>query len=462
MCSNLHGKGGKGMSIQGGSRAAAEGVCSVRLGGGCARWSSVAKAVALVAMVGAFSGCFLFGGGGPEDGASLLYVSDTGYDSNRGTEPNDPLRSLAVAVEAIAPGGTIKVQAGWYNCKETTEINKDVKIEGGYTEDFSSLAYDRANLSTDNLSSMRGDNFYGRLVQIYGVAADEPARTVTISGIEFGGAFTNSEGGVMDRGGRVDLTLDSCIFNWNQTNNGSGVLQASGGGSLTVTNSTFHGNTSYWSPSVMRLSETTAVFEACTFTNNTILGHSVDNSAVVELHSGGSHTVSFKDCTFEENYGTALFLFDTATKLDQGGNVGFAPPITAVTTAFTGWTTGIASATTISEGPTTDGDETTTVFTNGDGSVTYTSVINTSTAEGSYAYEFSDYTYDAYTYTGTLTATVTNVTTSPKIVYDGELTVSGGEIKKIAYDYTFENSAFSGTITINDEYVYDLHDDLGL
>jgi hypothetical protein len=461
MCSKLHGAGVKGMSIQSESRIVAEGPRSVRLGGVCVWWSSVAKAAAFLAILSVLSGCFLFGGG-PEDGASLLYVSQNGYDNNRGTEPHDPLRSLAVAVEAVAPGGTIKLQAGHYSREEMVHINKDVKIEGGYTDDFSSLAYDPANLQTENLSRLRGDNFYGRFMTIYGVAADQPSRIVTISGIEFGAAFTNENGAAMERGQRVDLTLDSCIFDWNQTNNGAGALQASGGGSLTVTNCTFHGNTSYWSPSVMLLSEMTAVFEACTFTDNTTLGHSAGNSAVIELHSGGNHTVSFKDCTFEDNYGTPLLLFETATKLDQGGNVGFAPPITAVTTAFTGWTTGIASATTVSEGPTTDGDETTTVYTNSDGSVTYTSVINTATAKGSYTYELSDYTYDAYCYTGTITATVTNAMTSPKVVYDGELTVSGGEINKIAYDYTFENSAFSGTITINDEFVYDLNDDLGL
>lgn len=427
-----------------------------------ARTPLIAIVMAIVAAL-LVSGCSLLGGGPVRD-ADIVYVSPTGRDGARGDDPQAPLRSLAVAVDAVADGGTIKMVSGWYSVSETAFVTKDVTIEGGFTEDFSGPAYDAADVngSRGQLSRLSMRDTYGRIIHVYAPHADQPLRQVSISGVYFSNAFFNSNGAAMGTDGNTALRLESCIFGDNTSNGNAGALSVGKGGAVSAANCHFESNNGVWSPSAVEVFESSAVFTNCTFTNNNARLDSAANAYVVSLNSTGDHSVSFQDCTFEANWGVPLFLYGTATKIDLGGNVGFAPPLTEISAVFTGWTTGVSQATTVVEGPTTDGDESTTIMENSDGSISITSVVNTSTGEGTYTYEFTDYTYESYTYNGTLTATVSGMPTTPKFVYDGTLNVTGGEVETIDYDYTYENSAFSGTITVNDDYVYDLNDDLGL
>lgn len=426
------------------------------------RLPSLALAV-IVAAALVVSGCSLLGGGPVRD-ADIVYVSPTGRDGARGDDPRAPLKSLAVAVDAVADGGTIKMAEGWYAVSETAFVTKDVTIEGGLTEDFSGPAYDTADVygSRGQLSRLSMRDAYGRIIHVYAPNPDQPLRQVSISGLELRQAFFNSNGAAMGTDGRTALQLENCVFSGNTSNGRAGALYVGKGGSVSAANCYFEYNNGAWSPSAVEVFESSAVFTNSTFTNNNARLDSAANAYVVSLSSEGDHTVSFQDCTFEANWGVPLYLSGTATKIDLGGNVGFAPPLTEVTAVFTGWTTGVSQATTVVEGPTIDGDESTTVMENSDGSISITSVVNTSTGEGTYTYEFTDYTYESYTYNGTLTATVSGMPSAPKFEYDGTMDVTGGDVETIEYDYTYENSAFSGTITVNDEYVYDLNDDLGL
>jgi hypothetical protein len=416
----------------------------------------------IVAAVLVVSGCSLLGGGPVRD-ADIVYVSPTGRDGARGDDPSAPLKSLAVAVDAVADGGTIKMAAGFYSVSETAFVRKDVTIEGGLTGYFSGPAYDAADVygSRDQLSTLSMRDAYGQIIHVYGGNADQP-RQITVSGVGFRDAFSNSHGAAMGAPGWTDLRLENCLFDNNTSYGKAGALYVGNGGSVSAANCHFEYNNGAWSPAAVEISLSSAVFTNCTFSRNSARLDSSSNAYVVSLYSDGDHTVSFQDCAFEANKGVPLYLSGTATKIDLGGNVGFAPPLTEISAVFTGWTTGVSQATTVVEGPTIDGDESTTVMENSDGSISITSVVNTSTGEGTYTYEFTDYTYEDYTYNGTLTATVSGMPSAPKFEYDGTMDVTGGEVETIDYDYTYENSAFSGTITVNDDYVYDLNADLGL
>lgn len=71
--------------------------------------------------------------------ATTYYVSPSGSKKNPGTSPDAPLKAIWAAVEAAAPGDEIRVAAGSYSGKAGVgfiEINKPVKIYGGYSADF--------------------------------------------------------------------------------------------------------------------------------------------------------------------------------------------------------------------------------------------------------------------------------------------------------------------------------------
>jgi hypothetical protein len=411
------------------------------------------------------SGCSLLGMVGPKRGAQEMYVSTTGDDNAKGDSPEEPLRSLAVAVNAVADGGTIKMAAGDYSHRETVHIHKSITIEAGLTADFTRPAYsaeDLKNEDLDSLSMLNGHDFFGELVHIYSPDNSAPRRTVSISGLGFTSCFDDGNGAALSVNNRIDLTIDSCEFRWNATYGAAAVMETGQDSVIEINGCYFRSNEAYWSPSAIYFYESTATLTGCTFLYNGTRGHSEGDSTVIELRSENGHSISFANCTFEDNEGSPLLLRGTATKIDLGGNVGFAPPMTEISAVFTGWTTGVASATSVVEGPTTEDGETTMAMENADGSVRIESVMTDATGEGTYTYIFDDYTYEDYTYNGSLTATVSGMPTTPKFEYDGTILVSGGEVESIDYDYTYENSAFSGTITVNDDYVYDLSDDLGL
>lgn len=171
-------------------------------------------------------GCSLLGIGGPEYGAEVLYVSPTGDDNATGDAPDEPLRSLAVAVDAVADGGTIKMAEGFYSVSEIAFIWKDVTIEGGLTADFSAPAYDAADVlgSSERLSVLSMRDAYGRIVHVYAPNADQPLRRVSISGLSFNAAFFNSNGAAMGTDGRTDLQLEHCVFSNNTSNGKAGAL----------------------------------------------------------------------------------------------------------------------------------------------------------------------------------------------------------------------------------------------
>lgn len=423
----------------------------------------VVKAALAVGAAALLGGCFLFGGGGPGDNLPVVYVSTGGSDHNSGESPDDPLRSLAVAVRAVGDGGTIKMAAGFYSVEETADFGGNLTIEGGYDSDFTRIAYDPSDIdgAQNELSRLFMRDAYGRAIQIYSAPHGDAPFEVSVSGISIGSAFFNHSGAALCVDGRVNLTLTNCVFNDNYANSSSGALYLGDGGTTTITNCSFTWNSGYYAPSTIYADDNALTIVGSTFTHNSsrVAGSS---DAVIYLTSESDHSVSFENCVFEHNIGVPLQLAGTATKIDLGGNVGFAPPIEEITAVFTGWTTGVAQATTIVEGPTSEDGQTTIVMENSDGSIRITSVINDSTGEGTYTYEFTDYTYDAYTYNGTITASVSGTPAPTSFDYDGTLTVAGSEVESIEYDYSFDGGSISGTITINDEYVYDLNDDLGL
>ncbi len=72
--------------------------------------------------------------------ATTWYVSPDGKKKNEGTSPSKPLKAIWSAVEAAEPGDTILVAEGNYTGKASCgfiEINKPLKIYGGYSKDFS-------------------------------------------------------------------------------------------------------------------------------------------------------------------------------------------------------------------------------------------------------------------------------------------------------------------------------------
>ncbi len=405
--------------------------------------------MAVATALGTLFACSLLEPGGllsPERGdPQTLYVSrELGSDDCHGRRPDCPLKSLAVAVEEIAPGGTIKVHEDYQEIERAINIWRPVTIEGGYDASFN---------VADGWSIYSGTGMGGT---VFTLSGNSEGAHIVVKNVDIRNAFSptwNGAAAQIHSGAVVDL--ENCIFSNNTSLQLAGAADVSGASTATFSQCVFRSNRSFRSPSVIHIYRADAAFEGCEFDSNIFEGDT--GGALIHLTTNAAHSVSFQDCVFTNTTGTFVTTGGEGDGqfVDLGGNVGMQPAAEDVAVVFIAWATGIAGATTVVSGPDTDGDESTTVMENADGSIEITAVVNAATGEGTYTYVFTDYADGDYTYNGTITAATTG---NPPTTFDytGELTLTGSDLESIAFDYTLDGTALSGTITIDGEYEYDL------
>lgn len=115
--------------------------------------------------------CFAFIGivGGARHGASTLYVSPSGNDSNPGTI-NKPLKTIQRAADAASPGTTVYVRGGIY-C-ERLGVTSGGTQEGGFVT-FRSQPGERAILDGSCLKVAEGDDALVELINVSFVRVQE-------------------------------------------------------------------------------------------------------------------------------------------------------------------------------------------------------------------------------------------------------------------------------------------------
>jgi len=403
----------------------------------------------IVLISGVFSGCSAFNGlaGGVYSlfsSEDTIYVAEWGDDRSNGKHPSTSVGSLAEAVRKVNPGGTIKIREGYYPVVEFTTIDKILTIEGGYDDNYAAIV---------GKSELNATHYYGTVLHVDGQGI---GNTVSISNVIIRSAYTSvSDGSAMNILNGAELNLSNCELVGN-VNLGRAAAISVHESILNCIDCKFESNSAINDPAAIGVHDSFAVFDGCIFKGNSI--RNSERGRVISLWSTTGKTASFKNCVFAENPAKRAFYTIGGVMIDQGGNVGMLPPVEDVVTAFTAWALGSAAATIVKSGPTTEGDVVTTVMANTGDHVTITMAVNTVTGAGEFTYKFFNYFTGGITYNGSMTANTTGYPAITKFDYSGTLTMTGGELQKIVFDYSVEGTTFSGTIQIDDVYVYDIAD----
>ncbi len=169
----------------------------------------------------------------------VLYVSPTGSDGNIGTNPAQPLATIATAVQRLAGSGTINLAPGSY--PGGVVLDRPLTLQGagadqstlngaGATRVIDVTATGAVTISGVTLTGGNADSGAGLRVN--------PGAAVTVLASEIAGnAATISGGGIAGSG---SVTLDRSTVAGNSAPTGGGIWTSS---SLTLVNSTISSNT---------------------------------------------------------------------------------------------------------------------------------------------------------------------------------------------------------------------------
>jgi predicted outer membrane repeat protein len=227
----------------------------------------------------------------PALAGTTYYVSNSGSDTNAGTDPAFPKQHIQAGIDATANGDVVTVADGTY----TGAGNKDLDFAGKAIT-ARSASNDPAKCIIDCQGSGRGFYFHSgetttSVVQDFTIqhGAGRPGRFV--SGNIGGGIYNDFSG----------PAVLNCAFTGNSTTGAGGAIASSGGSGPTVIGCTFTGNsTGRGGGAIASIYSGSTVID-CTFTENR-----AGSGGAISTSPG---TLTLIHCTFTRNsapYGGAL------------------------------------------------------------------------------------------------------------------------------------------------------------
>ena len=237
-----------------------------------------------------------------KDGASTIYVSKTGDDSNDGLSEENAVATIAKGYELAGDGSTINIGAGTYDQSSSITIDKSITFNGA-----------------------EGAIINKQTASTFSVSYDTPnTAVITIKGLTFTSADVGSSNPMINVLGPADVRVTDCTFR-DCAGGRYGLVRFQSDSIGTVDNCVFkdlNGTTSANNNYISILGNSVVTVKNSNFTN---IGSGTYLRAIIYLNSGTA-TGYINDCIFDgfdgntngviDNRGTMTITGCTFTNMD--------------------------------------------------------------------------------------------------------------------------------------------------
>ena len=237
-----------------------------------------------------------------KDGASTIYVSKTGDDSNDGLSEENAVATIAKGYELAGDGSTINIGAGTYDQSSSITIDKSITFNGA-----------------------EGAIINKQTASTFSVSYDTPnTAVITIKGLTFTSADVGSSNPMINVLGPADVRVTDCTFR-DCAGGRYGLVRFQSDSIGTVDNCVFkdlNGTTSANNNYISILGNSVVTVKNSNFTN---IGSGTYLRAIIYLNSGTA-TGYVNDCIFDgfdgntngviDNRGTMTITGCTFTNMD--------------------------------------------------------------------------------------------------------------------------------------------------